>query len=168
MPEDLIDTIAAYLRRHQKYDDAASDRLQEELFSIFDKHVKSNPSAAGAWLGILRRLLPVLQTPERIQQWFDACRGMLTRSTQDKGIILNETVAGFMDLFTLADAYQDIADGQSVSNPIIDRLFDIWMDRLYPGSTAGISNLEHAERMIREALGQFGKKRPKVASLWAL
>ena len=47
LPDELVETIAAYLRRHPKYDDAAADRLQEELLSIFDKHAKGNPAASG-------------------------------------------------------------------------------------------------------------------------
>ncbi|KAK5998276.1 Tuberous sclerosis 1homolog-like-like protein [Cladobotryum mycophilum] len=160
LPDDLVETIAAYLRRHQKYDEAASDRLQEELMLIFDKYVRGNPATSGAWMGIMRRLLPVLQTPERILAWFDACRGLLDKTDHEKNIV-NETIAALMDVVTLADEYHEIADDDSASNPFIDRLFTTWLDKFYPAYSEGNATAEHNERMLRDALGHFGRKRPK-------
>lgn len=165
LPDDLIETIASYLRRHQRYDEAASDRLQEELLSIFDKHVKGNASASGAWIGLVRRLLPVLQT-ERILPWFDVMKGLLDTTTNEKGTVA-ETVAGLMALVTYADEYQNTSESSAVSNPIVDRLFAVWMERFYPAVSEGKIAVEYNERMIREALLQFGKRRPKVTTVHA-
>ncbi|POR39087.1 Tuberous sclerosis 1 protein [Tolypocladium paradoxum] len=131
LPDNLVDTIAAYLRRHEKYDDAASDRLQEELQSTFEKHVKSNPAASGPWIALLRRLLPVLKTPERVLPWFDSCKGLLDRTGLDK-LAIDETVSSLMDLVMLMDEYHITYGGDSATNPIIDRLLSIWMNRFYP------------------------------------
>lgn len=161
LPDHLLETLAAYIRRHEKYDDAASDRLQEDLLVTFSKHVKGNPSASGAWFGIIRRLFPVLQKPHRILQWFDVCRGMWESSTLSKGVV-DETMAGLMDLITLAVEYQDASEPQVSKNPFIDRLFFQWVDRAYPTSVVSGPSWEYAERLIRDALNQFGKKRPKV------
>ena len=162
LPDSLIETIAAYLRRHQKYDNGAADRLQEELLSIFDKHVKGRTTATGAWFGIVRRLLPVLQTTERILQLCDRCKGMLEKTVSyDRGL-LEELVAGLVDLITVADEYHESTDGDVATNPLIDRLFFGWMDSFYPASSAGIPGSEKNERIIREALANFGKKKPQV------
>lgn len=163
LPDSLVNVIAGYLDRHQKYDDAASDRLQEELFHIFDKHVKANANSYAAWFGILRRLLPVLQTQERLLQWFDACQGFADKAPHDKGMI-TETVAGLMDVVLLAENYQENADSDDGPNPIIHRLFSVWMDRFYPASLEGHPNAQHNEKLVRESLIQFGKRRPKVLS----
>lgn len=162
MPDDLIETIAAYLRRHPKYEEAAADRLQEELVSIFDKHVRGSRPASGAWIGVVRRLIPMIQTPERIVFWLDTMQGTLAQQqAHDKGIV-GETVAALMDLVTLADEYQDASETDDTSNPIIQRLFTTWMDEFYPFFVEGVPGMEYNERMFREALVSFGKRRPLV------
>ena len=161
LPDELVETIAAYLRRHPKYDDAAADRLQEELLSIFDKHAKGNPAASGPWIAIIRRLLPMIYTPERVLMWLDQMKGMLTeRTSHEKGIV-DETVAALMDLVALADEHQDTADADATINPIVHELFSKWMEKFFPGLVDGIQSMEFNERMFREALTSFGKRRPQ-------
>lgn len=74
-------------------------------------------------------------------------------------------MAGLMDLVTLADEYQDIAEGDPSLNPIIHELFSKWMDKFYPGLVDGIQSMEFNERMFREALTSFGKRRPQVSHI---
>ncbi|KAG5663109.1 hypothetical protein KAF25_001045 [Fusarium avenaceum] len=160
LPDDLVQTIDAYLRRHQKYDDAAADRLQEELFSIFDKHVKDKPVAFAPFLTILRQLLSTLRTPERIFVWWDSCSTLLSKSSPEKGVV-EESLANIMEIISIAEENHDGSEADLASNPLIDRLFTGWMEKLYPSVTEGVTNLEPNERITREALVQFGKKHPK-------
>lgn len=102
----------------------------------------------------------MLQTP-RILQWFDVLKGTLDKTNHEKATV-DETVAALMALVTHADEYQEDSETNAVSNPIIDRLFSTWMDRFYPSSCEGKLSGEYNERMIREALTHFGKRRPKV------
>ncbi|KAI9901566.1 hypothetical protein N3K66_003383 [Trichothecium roseum] len=160
IPEDLIDTIEAYLRKHPKYDEATADRLQEELYALFEKHVRPNTYAAGAWIAILRRLLPMIHTPERVIFWMDSFKGMLTRQVYDKGVV-DETTALLTDLVGLANEYSDQSEAEEEMNPIIQRIFVAWMERFYPATVEGLPGMEYNERMFRDGLIQFAKKRPK-------
>ncbi|PNY28616.1 Tuberous sclerosis 1 protein [Tolypocladium capitatum] len=160
LPDGLVDTIEAYLRRHEKYDDAASDRLQEELLGTFEKHVRGVPAAAGPWIGIMRRLLPVLKTPARVLPWFNAFKGLLDRTNLDK-LLVDETVSGLMDLVTSMDEYHTTSGADSATNPIIDRLFSMWTNRFYPALAEGNTSHEYCGGLILQALKSFGKKRPK-------
>lgn len=157
--DSLVDTIAAYLERQDSYGESAADRLQEELLAIFDKMVKGTPAASGPWIAILRRLMPALQSPARILPWFDVCKGFLDRMGLDK-LAVDETVSALMDLVAFTDDL-DIAAGDSATNPIIDCLFAIWVKRFYPALAEGIAIHEKNERLVRQALKAFGKKRPK-------
>ncbi|KEY70943.1 hypothetical protein S7711_00782 [Stachybotrys chartarum IBT 7711] len=161
LPDDLIETIAAYLQNHHEHDEAAVDRLQEELVSIFEKHVRGEAAATGPWIAIIRRLITVLQTPERIIYWFECFQGTLDHPSAQKKLLLDEVIAGLLDLAKHSDEYQDILDNRNVVSPFIDRLLRIWIDRVYPTHSEGVLNIEYTERMSREALVQFGKKRPK-------
>ncbi|KAH6979740.1 Hamartin protein-domain-containing protein [Fusarium venenatum] len=160
LPDDLVQTIDAYLRRHQKQDDAAADRLQEELFSIFDRHVKDKPTTFAPFLTILRQLLPTLRTPERIFAWWDSCSALLAKSSPEKGVV-EESLANIMEIIKIAEEDHDGSEAELASNPLIDRLFTGWMEKLYPSVSEALSNLEPNERITREALVQFGKKHPK-------
>ncbi|PTB45824.1 uncharacterized protein TrAFT101_001254 [Trichoderma asperellum] len=160
LPDEIVGTIAAYLRRHEKYDDAASDRLQEELLLIFDKNVRGNPAASCAWMGILRRLLRMLHTPERILVWLEACEGMLDKTNFDRNIV-TEAMETLNEIVAIADEYHDGAGNDFASNPLIDRLFEVWMEDFQPAHFEGFLPAEHTQKMICDALGQFGKKRPK-------
>jgi len=162
LPDDLVQTIDSYLRRHQKQDDAAADRLQEELFSIFDKHVKDRPTAFAPFLILLRQFLPVLRTPERIFAWWDSCSALLSKSSPEKGVV-EESLANIMEIIAVAEEDHDISEADLASNPLIDRLFTGWMEKLYPSVSEALTHLEPNERITREALVQFGKKHPKVS-----
>ncbi|KAL7921663.1 Hamartin domain-containing protein [Trichoderma austrokoningii] len=160
LPEGIVETIAAYRRRHEKYDEAASDRLQEELLAIFDKNVRGNPAASCAWMGILRRLLRVLKTPERILVWLEVCKGLLDKTDFNKYIV-DEAMETLNEIVAIADEYHDGAGNDFASNPLIDRFFEIWMEDFQPAHFEGFLPSQHTQKMIGDALGQFGKKRPK-------
>lgn len=89
---------------------------------------------------------------------------MFDNNSVDKNFV-NETMAGLMDTVTLADEYQDTSDTDGAPNPIIDRLLAEWMDKYYPAYSEGNTALEYNERMLRDALCNFGKKRPQVCSV---
>ncbi|KAF5133568.1 Tuberous sclerosis 1 [Metarhizium anisopliae] len=160
LPDTFVDTLTTFTQKQEEDDNSAADLLQDSLLSVFDKRVKGNAKAVGPWIAILRRLLPVLQTPERILPWFDACKGILDRADLDKYVV-DETVASLMDLITLIDEFQISFAANSAANRIIDRLFQVWMDRFYPALLDGNTSSEYNERLIRHALCNFGKKRPK-------
>lgn len=162
LPDDLSSVIDGYLRRHQKYDDAAADRLQEELLSIFDKHVKETPGTFAPWLSILRQVIPILRTPERIFAWWNSCAAIISKAPPEKDVV-TESLGTIMAIMSVAEDESDASDGADLaSHPLIDRLFTGWMDKLYPAVSEGIMSLENNEKIIREALIEFGKRHPKV------
>lgn len=161
LPEGLSQVIDGYLRRHQKYDDAAADRLQDELFSLFDKYVKNTPAAFAPWLAICRRLLPVLKTPERIFALWDSCTALSAVAAPEKGVVA-ESLASIMDILSLAEESAESSGDNIFSNPLIDRLLTGWMVKLYPATIEGNTTDDYNEKITREALIQFGTRHPKV------
>lgn len=160
LPDSLTATIDAYVEKHQRAaDDSASDRLQEELETTFEKHVRHNPNATGPWMGILRRLQPALQSAEKILFWFDACLQILDNTPLDKDVV-KETVQAMMNTVKVAEFIQESYEGEL--NPIIDRFFSIWLDRFYTAVAEGNKAIENNEKLLRDALVHFGKRRPKV------
>ncbi|KAF7538009.1 hypothetical protein G7Z17_g12727 [Cylindrodendrum hubeiense] len=160
LPDDLSQVIDAYLRRHQKYDDAAADRLHEELSSIFDKHVKDAPTAFAPWLAILRRLLPTLRTPDRIFALWDSCAALSAKASPEKGVV-TESLASIMDILSLAEENAESSEQNIFSDPLVDRLLSGWIDKLYPAASEGIASADYNEKITREALIRFGTRHPK-------
>jgi hypothetical protein len=76
--------------------------------------------------------------------------------------MMTETVAGLMDVILIAENYQETSDTDGPPNAVIQRLFSLWMERFYPASLDGHPSAQHNERLVREVLVQFGKKRHKV------
>ncbi|KAG5982787.1 hypothetical protein E4U55_001325 [Claviceps digitariae] len=160
LPESLLSTIDAILQRREEYDDAAADQLQESFLAIFDKRVKDNDRAIGPWIAIIRRILPVLRTPEKILPWFDACKRILKEQDPDERVV-DEIVAALVDLAALIDEWQDPFAGDSASQSVIRRLFELWITRFYPALLDGNPTSEYNERLVRLSLSSFGRKRPK-------
>ncbi|QUC20668.1 uncharacterized protein UV8b_04909 [Ustilaginoidea virens] len=160
LPDSLVEAIAAFSRRREEHDDAAADQLQESLVALFQKRIKDDSVTAGPWIAILRRLIPVLQTPQRIMPWFDAFRGLLDGLDLDQKVA-DETVAALMDMVTHMDVLQTTcAGGPSAASLIIDRLFEVWATRFYVALVGGDRCFENNERLIRRGLCNFGKKHP--------
>ncbi|KAJ3480604.1 hypothetical protein NLG97_g8036 [Lecanicillium saksenae] len=160
LPDDVKAAIDAYLDKHETYDDAVADRLQEDLVGIFEKYVRGNASATGPWMAVLRRVQMALQSPEKVLFWFDACQNILDNTPLDKAVV-KETISAMMNTALLAEKLQDSFEGGSASNPIIDRLLSIWIDNFFPAHIEGNKSLEHNEQLLRDALGQFGRRKPK-------
>ena len=110
-------------------------------------------------MGILRRLQPALQSAEKILFWFDACLQILDNTPLDKDVV-KETVQAMMNTVKVAEFIQESYEGEL--NPIIDRFFSIWLDRFYTAVAEGNKAIENNEKLLRDALVHFGKRRPKV------
>ncbi|KAG6170980.1 hypothetical protein E4U11_001425 [Claviceps purpurea] len=160
LPESLLSNINTFLQDLEEHNDAAAEQLQGTLLLTFDKRVKENSQSAGPWIAIIRRVLPVLRTPERILPWFDVCMGILDEPDLDKCVV-DETVAALMGIVTLIDESKAPLAGDTVAKPVIHGLMELWMKHFYPALLDGHPASEHNERLVRHSLSNFGRKRPK-------
>jgi hypothetical protein len=164
LPDDLAQIIEAYLDKHEKYDEGAAERLHEELLSIYHKTVEGNPSLFAPFLAILRQLRPSLRSQARVLEWLELLiEPVLGHLGLEKGLA-SEAVANVMDILT-ADNYDDEEEAGSnpKPSPIATRLLDRWMHLFHITQPEGNSTELFKEKLMREALLAFGKKRPKVS-----
>ena len=70
LPPNIEHSIQACLDRELKVDDAASQRLQEDLLSIFNRHIAPVETKLGAFLQALVLLEPYLRAQARKQEWW--------------------------------------------------------------------------------------------------
>ncbi|EOO03865.1 putative tuberous sclerosis 1 protein [Phaeoacremonium minimum UCRPA7] len=161
LPDELAQVIEGYLEKHEKYDDAAADRLHEELMLIYHKSVQDHPARYAPFLAILRQLRPAVKTSERFIQWWDKLvEPVLDHLGHEKGLA-SEAIASTIDILTADDANQDNVTPDSGSLQLANRLLGKWMHLYQITQPEGKSAQGFKEKLLRETVLQFAKKRPK-------
>ncbi|KAK4134273.1 hypothetical protein BT67DRAFT_313965 [Trichocladium antarcticum] len=161
LPTEISTSIAGYHEKHNRPDEASSDRLGEELLAIWDKTVRDHPEKYTAFLTVLRQLRPGLRTPTRVFKWWDRLLDpVLDHVAREKGLA-REVMENTLDLLS-ADEYDDPAVWSDERlAPLVSRLLSRWMDaRETQADLRPSADLK--EQMIKEALMAFGKKDPKA------
>jgi hypothetical protein len=162
LPDDLTQTIDSYLLKHEKYDDSSSDRLQEEMLSIYHQNVKDFPVRHAAFVRILSLLLPVLRTSTRIFQWWEILSDSLDGQYSKEKMLVAESFAALLYVLLQDEDVSQHANGDSATNPYADRLLSMWMDKCNVTQVDGVGPV--IEKPIREALLFYGKRQPKVSA----
>jgi hypothetical protein len=161
LPDDLNEVIAGYLERHEKYDDAASDRLQEELTQIYYKSVTGHPARYAPFLALLRPLRPALRSPARIVQWWDRfIDPVLENLNTEKGL----AAQALRSVLELVVFEEDEYDKLTTEGPNIfaDRLLSRWMElNALNQAATGSGSSSSKETFMREAIMVFGKRDPR-------
>ncbi|TDZ58586.1 Tuberous sclerosis 1 protein-like protein [Colletotrichum trifolii] len=161
LPDDIREIIDAYLNKHEKYDDSSSDRLQEELFTIYDKLVKGTPSKYAVFLHIFALLVPVLRTPARLFRWWDALNDpVLSNFTREKGLV-EESHNATLKVLRLGAPDDSESAAEPTVNPFAKRVLTAWLEKYYRAQAEGDLVAETSERAIRQVLIAYGKKKPK-------
>ena len=156
--------IAAYLEKHEKYDDAAADRLQEELTSIYNKSVSGHPEKFAPFLAILREVRPALRTPARIVQWWDRfIEPVLENLNTEKGLA-REALKNILQLLAFEEDEYEKPPTEG-PNIFADRLLSIWMRfNVLNQAATGSGSSDSKERFMREGIMMFGKKDAKASN----
>lgn len=161
LPPHVEQALDAYLEKHEKFDDANSEKLHEELQTIHKKHVEGHASRYVSFIHIVRRLITVIRVPERVFHWWDLLRMPVVENVQERGLMA-ESAAGIMDMLTLEDHYENESETpSSTTNPFAGRLFSVWLDKHAAAAVEGDLGGDTTERHIREVLIAWGKKKPK-------
>lgn len=159
LPVDLIQVIDAYLEKH--IDDGPSERLHEELVSIWEKSVKDTPSSHAPWLAILRRLLPALRDPVYLKEWWDRVQEPVLDHLADDKSLVSEAWANTIAVLTCDDVENPaLSDGLT---QLAIRLLRIWMQNVQLASQEGNSSELLKAKLVHGGLLIYGKKRPKVS-----
>ncbi|KAF6819257.1 hypothetical protein CMUS01_11750 [Colletotrichum musicola] len=161
LPDDVAEIVDAYLNKHEKYDDSSSDRLQDELLSIYDKHVKGAPAKYAVFIYIFRLLVPVLRTPARLFKWWDILNDpVIEHLTREKGL-MEESHNATLEALMLGSPDNGDATSEPVVNPFAKRLLLTWMEKYHKIYSANDLTAESSQRSIRQVLLAYGKKKPR-------
>ncbi|TQN73905.1 Tuberous sclerosis 1 protein-like protein [Colletotrichum shisoi] len=161
LPNEVAEVIDAYLNKHEKYDDSSAERLQDELLSIWEKHVKGAPAKYAPYIHIFRLLVPAIRTPARLFKWWDILNDpVLENITREKGL-MEESHHATLEVLMLDTPENDDSNTEAIVNPFAKRLLLTWLEKYYKIQSETDLSAQSSERAIRQALITYGKKRPR-------
>lgn len=160
LPDDLVEIIDAYLCKHEKFDESAADKLNEELLSLFHKDVYQVPSRYTAFVALLRRLRPIIGQPDRIFQWFELLLQVLNYLNQEKDLAaeLENTV---LDILTADDVNDPSSPTGGAAPQLAERILLLWLDEYETLGKSPDAITEFKEKQMQRTLLHYGRKRPK-------
>ena len=163
LPDDLLLVLHAYLDKHPEFDDAESQRLQEELLSVYQVHVHEIPGRYAPFLAIIRTLTPALRGSGRLLQWWDKlCIPVMNKIGEEKGLATEakNTVLGILVYDEEGDTELK-KDAIRTSSTITESLLDVWLEKQNAASIDFDEDARFIENQVQMILLAFGRRRPK-------
>ncbi|KAI0888944.1 Hamartin protein-domain-containing protein [Annulohypoxylon maeteangense] len=160
LPDDLVEIIDAYLCKHEKFDESAADKLNDELLSLFHKDVSHVPSRYTAFVALLRRLRPIVGQPDKIFQWFDLLLLVLNYLNQEKDLAA-EVEGTILDILTADDGHDSSSPTGGAAPQLAERILLLWLDEYETIGKSPDAISEFKEKQMQRTLLHYGKRRPK-------
>lgn len=95
--------------------------------------------------------------------WDKLVEPVVDHLSQEKGLA-HEALANVESLL-IYDGDDDEGDTDGVSSPIAKRLLEKWMELVQDAQLEGNSGATYKEKLLRETVFLFGKKKPKVGDI---
>ncbi|KAI0150392.1 hypothetical protein GGR57DRAFT_194476 [Xylariaceae sp. FL1272] len=161
LPDDLVQLIDDVTNRYADKSDENSEKLNDELLSIYNRDIASDPSRHAAFVAILRRLRPLIGSSTRMLQWYELFLPSMNRIHQIKDLA-TEGRAFVLDIMTAenaSDTSSSFTDGATV--PLAERLMLLWLQECELFQKHLEPRRDFQEKEVRETMLLYGKKRPK-------
>ena len=167
LPEDLQQTIEAFLDRYQNIDDHDSQRLQDELLPLYKKYVADNPDKHGPFLSALKLLRPAIRGESRLAEWWT----LVIRPTIDAIGHKREEIEDareFLQGILIFDAEDDKSGGKAqLSAQFSKRLLEAYLERTkipFTEDDTASPQDEFIAHELESVLITFGRRKPKVCT----
>lgn len=165
LPDEIHQTIEAFLERHNDIDEHDSQRLHEDLLSLYMRHVDGHPEKRGSFLSALRFLRPALTGEARVDEWWDLVIKPTIDAVGHKRHEI-EDAQEFLQGLLVFDADEDkTGDRARLSKHFSKKVLDIYLSRTKVPSAAEDSvstEDEYVSHQLESILVAFGRRKPKV------
>lgn len=164
LPDNLQRTIDSYVSNQSSPDEAESDRLQEDLLDIYEKHISDRPDRLAPFLRILRNLKPVLQGTHRSLQWWDKLSTPILTHLGTEKELADDATETVLEVLLFDEDLEEgrIHEAQDTSDGVAGSLLAIWLENTM---IAEEKFDQYAVAVVKQAqllLTEFGKKKPRV------
>lgn len=165
LPDELQQTLDAFLDRYVPIDDHDSQRLQEELLPVYQNYVANTPQKRGPFLNVLRQLRPAIRGDSRLLEWWE----LVIRPTIDTVGHKRDEIEDarqFLLGIMVFDADDDTSGERAeLSASFTQRLLDTYLARTkIPLAHDDVVSPEDEfiAHELETVLVSFGRKKPKV------
>jgi solute carrier family 25 (mitochondrial carrier protein), member 16 len=166
LPSDLIDVIQAYLDKHLPIEDGDSQRLQEELLSIWQKLARDKPDRYTTFISILRELRPAIRRAAQWLQWWETLViPVLGHIGEGRGLA-KETRQLLLDILLFEAEDGDDARIEAARHTCVvisEKVLEIWLNQSRVATTEADPVAHYLDQQIKTVLLAFGQKRPQVS-----
>lgn len=168
LPDELQQTIEAFLDLHQNIDDHDSQRLHDELVLIRNKPSNTSSERLGAFVHILRLFRPCIRGERRLAEWWLTVIKSIVDSVGHKRDTI-EDAREFLLGILVFDADDDTTgENASLSAQFARRILEAYLVRTKIPTTDEEVVSPEDEYIAQELEGilvAFGKKKPKVSGV---
>jgi hypothetical protein len=162
LPDDLLQIIESFLyKRADKLDESTSDKVHDELLSIFRHDIAHEPIRYAAFIAILRRLRPLIGQPGKVVQWFELLLPVLKHLSQEKDLAA-ESRGVLLDILTADDGNDASSFAGGAAALIAEKVVLLWLQEVEALRKTPNALQDLKEKQLRETLMLYGKKKPKV------
>ncbi|KAL9063228.1 MAG: hypothetical protein Q9157_008343, partial [Trypethelium eluteriae] len=164
LPEQLQTSIETFLDKHTDIDDHDSQRLQDELLTVFHRHVASSNEKHAPFIRTLRQFRPAITGQARLLEWWELIiRPSIDTIGQKKNV--NEEAKELLLSILVYDVEdKDKEEKAKLSNKFLTVLLSIYLDRARLPTADGITTSpedEYIARDLESLFVAFGRKKPK-------
>ncbi|KAH7116048.1 Hamartin protein-domain-containing protein [Dendryphion nanum] len=164
LPDELHETIEAFLERYNDLEDHDSQRFHEDLLALYTKHVATTPDKRASFLRALRTVRPALTGEARLNEWWNLVLKPTLEETGHKKSEI-ENVQDIIQGILVFDVNED-KNGElsQLSTHFLRKIVDGYISRTkIPSSTDDVLSPE--DELISQEyeiiLVAFGRKKPK-------
>lgn len=162
LPDDLVQVITAFLEKHHAPEESDSQRLQEELFNVYQSSFLEYPTRLAPFLRILSTLRPVLRGSGRSLQWWDKLSTpVMIHMGVEKGLAIEARDILLEILVYDEEEESRLEDAQFTSDAVADSLLATWLEKTEVAAGECDEHAIFLVKQIQDILIAFGKRRPK-------
>ncbi|OBT59163.1 hypothetical protein VE04_00893 [Pseudogymnoascus sp. 24MN13] len=165
LSNDLIDHIQAYLDKHLPIEDGDSQKLQEELLSIWQKQAQDKPERYSIFIAILRELIPAIRSAAQWLQWWEMFVVPVLGNIGDGKGLARETRQLLLDVLLFEADDGDSARIEAVRETctmLSDKVLGVWLNQSRVATTEADAMAHYLDQQIKSLLLAFGQKRPQI------
>jgi len=165
LPDELLRILEAFVERHHDIEDNDSQRLHDELLTIYQRHVAVNPDKHDAFVSVLRQLRPAIKGESRLNEWWN----LVIRPTIDaighKRDSIEEAREFLLGILVFDTEEDKTGEKARLCATFTKKLLDayLWRTRVPTADTDTVSvEDEFIAHELEMVLVAFGRKKPKV------
>lgn len=164
LPDELRTTIENFLERYDNIDDHDSQRLHEDLHTLYQRHVAPSPDKNGAFLALLRLVRPALTGEVRLTVWWNLALKPTINGVGHKRQEIEDAREIVLSILVYDTDTDKDGEHARLSKLFTKRLLDAYLARTNVPLSAEDTISPENELLAQElesVLVAFGRKMPK-------